>query len=709
MMKKNFSLDPLFIPAIGSYFIKACQFIGLSGALLASLTVVANDLLYLRMGLITPSAIFLIMAFCLAFLPRFYGLMAVLFLVPLVAGIHRPLEIIFEWEIPSLPNAGLDLIAGFFLGTITRIAVQYFSWPISRRSANQFSTLNKSMPWPMGLLILVITLSATLAIIRNLRMSAASANLKGLVFNFIHFRPISWRADFMPISDWVAYALAGTLAALVIYYIQRVAVQERNAVVFRCLAAGLFAAAIFGVFQSITGFSLPQSLLEFRKDIFGFAAIGFQPDLHAFAGHMLLGVVGLWGYLRFCKNSLEKKLIFIIIICSLIGLILSKSRASLGFGVAALGIFFLIYSWRHYRTYFWLCIGSLGLIFISIIFVITLYFLGINLVPDNTWINSLISQLRTRDLTSLSVWGGILGSRFEIWQAAFRMILAYPFLGLGQGEFYRVSANEDFSKSTFLKLNGGENTHNYFLQTLAETGFTGICVFALVLLVPWLRARNRSALIPAYIGLIGLGLGNLFAHSFLVRENLLLAASLIGLLYSLSQPIGSAHFAWATKFLKENYRKLGIVGLLVLSGILIEGYSSFFREPFLRGNDCFVAKQLTNDGWTSGIWEARLPGDAKGIELLLRPGQTNLDKTPLIGRLDFYFWKIEQNRIASISHEWRNNEPFALRLTVPQEYLIPGEIITLRLRLNGCFSPQDLGINADSRLLGIQILEHRWQ
>ena len=95
MMKKNFSLDPLFIPAIGSYFIKACQFIGLSGALLASLTVVANDLLYLRMGLITPSAIFLIMAFCLAFLPRFYGLMAVLFLVPLVAGIHRPLEIIF--------------------------------------------------------------------------------------------------------------------------------------------------------------------------------------------------------------------------------------------------------------------------------------------------------------------------------------------------------------------------------------------------------------------------------------------------------------------------------------------------------------------------------------------------------------------------------------------------------------------------------------
>ena len=77
--------------------------------------------------------------------------------------------------------------------------------------------------------------------------------------------------------------------------------------------------------------------------------------------------------------------------------------------------------------------------------------------------------------------------------------------------------------------------------------------------------------------------------------------------------------------------------------------------------------------------------------------------------MDFYFWKIEQNRIASISHEWRNNEPFALRLTVPQEYLIPGEIITLRLRLNGCFSPQDLGINADSRLLGIQILEHRWQ
>jgi hypothetical protein len=58
---------------------------------------------------------------------------------------------------------------------------------------------------------------------------------------------------------------------------------------------GLAISAITGLIQAATGWGLPEALLQFRKDAFGYAAIGLQPDLHAFAAHMLLGLLVFGG------------------------------------------------------------------------------------------------------------------------------------------------------------------------------------------------------------------------------------------------------------------------------------------------------------------------------------------------------------------------------------------------------------------------------
>ena len=247
---------------------------------------------------------------------------------------------------------------------------------------------------------------------------------------------------------------------------------------------------------------------------------------------MLLGVIGLWGYFLVCKTTLERRWVLAVTLISFVGLIASKSRASLVIALIALCIGGCVYLAHIRHRYF-------GIIVLTVLVSIATVFLSLWIYLEKgysiggmQWINELFIQLKTRDLTSLSDLTGIFGSRIEIWSAANNMFSAYPFMGVGQGEFYRLSSNISFSRSYFLERNGGENAHNYFLQTLAENGLVGIGVFTAIFLMPWLLTRNRRLLYPAAIAILSLFLGNIFAHAFLVRENLLICASLLGLLYS---------------------------------------------------------------------------------------------------------------------------------------------------------------------------------
>ena len=676
---------------------------GLVCAFIASLAVLANDAYYFAHHGLTPSVALFLLAFIIGLSSEVWGLAFVIALLPLTAGIPNLLNTLLGTNALAMPNPGLDLVAGLLLAHLIKVVMGKVRQ--DQVSLKSQSFLLASSPWPLGLVMLAITASVVLAISRNLYLSATSTSLRGAVFNLMHFRPMDWRADYLPLGNWVAYALAVGLIILVIVKLNAINSEKRNSWIFRSLMLGLAISAITGLIQAATGWGLPEALLKFRKDAFGYAAIGLQPDLHAFAAHMLLGIVGLWGYFLACKSKAERLCIAILFLLCSAGLIASKSRASLFIAIIALVVLGLIYCYRHSKKLFVISL----IIFIAVVCAVLL---GAGSIPGLAWVGELMTQMQSRRLDSLSDLGGMMGSRFEIWSAVINMFSAYPLMGVGEGEFYRLSSNISFARSEFLQLNRGENAHNYFLQVLAENGLVGITVFAIAFIVPYRTCQNKQLVLPALIGLLSLFLGNIFAHSFLVRENLLLGAVLLGLLYSFSR-MGLANTSTQSKAISRRTLLLSITAVFVLLvSMIFEVTHSFGRMPFIAGADCFVKDlPVSKDGWATGSWEQRFPQDAKGVEIVLMPNRPSLNKEPLNARLEVLSWEAGRGKVPvlTLNHQWVNNESATIFLNLAPQYQNSSNVVTVRIQLSSCYTPRNLGINTDGRRLGVQIQEVRWK
>ena len=137
-----------------------------------------------------------------------------------------------------------------------------------------------------------------------------------------------------------------------------------------------------------------------------------------------------------------------------------------------------------------------------------------------------------------------------------------------------------------------------------------------------------------------------------------------------------------------------------------EIFSSFYRLPFYAGNDCYkTAKLLSDDGWTSGAWEERIPRGAKGIMLNLTPNRPIFSHKPLRAKLEFLSWEAGKGKlpVASQSVEWSVNETSKINLLLPEAYINSPNVISARLELSSCYTPRNLGISTDSRRLGVQM------
>ena len=672
-------------------------------AFIASLAVLANDTYYfIHFGLNPSIALFLI-GLMAGYLPRLWGLTLVVGLLPLTVGMPNAINTFINILPVVMPNPGLDLVGGFFLTWFLRSGTAKFLRGEKRQES--LKQLLKYSPWPVGLVIVMITFSTLLAITRNVYLSAASTSFRGVLFNLVHFRPIDWRADYLPLGNWVAYALSAGLIIVVIESLKSKNANQKNAWIFRALMLGLTISSIAGLVQAFTGWGLVDSQLQFRKDAFGYAAIGMQPDLHAFAAHMLLGVVGLWGYFLVCKSKSEKYIIAAIFVLSCAGLIASKSRASLLIAVSVLVVLGAVYFYRRSKKTFLILLAILLL-------VVALIIIGSGSIPGLAWVGELANQIQSRRLNSISDLGGMMGSRFEIWSAVMNMFSAYPFMGVGEGEFYRLSSNISFARSEFLKLNHGENAHNYFLQVLAENGLIGVIVFAIALISPYQASHQKKIVLPALLGLLSLMLGNVFAHSFLVRENLLLGAALLGLMYSFSVEQQENSVPVSNCWCRGNSLWIGILIVAILLSAAIEIKQSFGKMPFKFGIDCNVKDLRTYpDGWTSGAWEELLPKNATSLELTVSPNRPSSQKQLLDARLEMLVWIPGRGKVPvnTIDYQWNANDRAVLRVDLPKEFESTVHVKSVRLEMSNCYTPRNLGINTDGRRLGVQINSMHWQ
>jgi len=61
------------------------------------------------------------------------------------------------------------------------------------------------------------------------------------------------------------------------------------------------------------------------------------------------------------------------------------------------------------------------------------------------------------------------------------------------------------------------------------------------------------------------------------------------------------------------------------------------------------------------------------------------------------------------NYQWTANASTKLDLDMPAEYVNSPHVKSVRLQLSSCYTPRNLGINTDSRRLGVQIKELRWK
>ena len=626
---------------------------------------------------------------------RKFGLSIFIFLLPLTPTLNSQVSAALNLTLGVRTLSGLDLVAGFIVG----VMLNYIFF-----NRNKCSTLLP--PWLIGLLCFTITSSVILAITRNLWQAASLPSVNGVLYNFFHFRVNQPHDDFYPLTDLVVFGLAAALVSTLIPILREN--PNANRAVFQPIMLGIVFSAAWSLVQARTGVGLPWSSASGYRfyNSTGFAGTGFQPDIHAFAGHMLVGAVGLWGCLKGKAFPLRPVLFASALTMGWIGLIVSKSRGSIMLAIASYALAVGYFLWRRSKVYFFATLSVL-LAFAGGTYLF--HRIGLSIIP--LWLIQYIEALPRIHVNNLLILNEHFGYRAEIYHAALRMFNALPFFGLGQGAFYRMSADYSFAHSRFLSSIHGENAHNYFLQILAELGIVGSLVLLMVILVPVVMHRERKVLVPTLVAIFSIFLGNVFAHSLLIRENFFLMAVFVALLYTSVQSTSSHNTTALSKNAYPIFTKWLLGGVLIMSSLMllftgIEIERSFDAPPYLYGSECFKSSSVQPSEWTTGRLEIETPPGANGLLINLLDAQPDVAHRPLIFEID----TIDATQ-AKIAHEQRSidtNGAQAIEIILPKSTRVSDERLSIVITLSRCFTPRNLGINSDNRRLGLLVHDVRF-
>jgi O-antigen ligase len=565
----------------------------------------------------TSSLLFFLLSMALSASGKRIGVQSCLFFISICPTFSAQFQAFTGYgRIQPEVDIGLAIVCGTYLG----LCINH----LGTRSATPLMLT----PWPAGLLLIFITLSCCLSIHRNLFQTQSPLAFAGLVTSVSHYALLDWFNDYRPIRDWLAYAMSILLISIIIPTLQ--AFPQPGRIVAAPIAFGILLSALIGVIQSKTGIGLLDWQVVFRRDSLGSMALGLQPDIHAFAAQMMLGSLGLLGFLIKEKSIYLRLLAFALLIpITSLGIVLSKSKASLAISLVFFS--FLIICWLARCR---LSRARLAIFFCAIL---SMSLIALALTPL-VWseLGNLIAN--SDGPVSFNTFNEWLSFRPEIYFSAVLMFLQFPFLGVGQGNFYRLSTDYDFSQSKFLAITqNGENAHNYFFQTISETGIIGSVIFLVFLLYPFFKIENQKNLLPATIALGTMCLGNIFSHSFLVRENLLIASAFIAILYFYSDQ--NSHNSLLHRSLPSNivwvqwskYRRGLVLGTVVMATTMAitEIQNSLRTKPFLQDIQCYRRETITADGWSSGSYTKVLPEAAIGIEFIIEMGHPDLVRRPV--------------------------------------------------------------------------------
>ena len=653
-----------------------------------------------------------------ALVSRKWSTRLLIFSLPLLPNLAIQAEYVLRPAVKYfVAYPGLDAIVGLFVGQTLRSVF------IER---NLRSWL-RSPPWPVGLALLVIAVSCCLTIDRNLWQSAADFSWFGVANNLFRFKHVLYGNSFAPLNDLLVYGAAVLLIICLLQTLRDAA--HRDDQVFKPLVVGLLVAAAWGLLQALTGFGMPASATDYRPEYFGFSAFGFQPDIHAFAAHMLLGAVGLFGYVFVTLSDAQGKNGFInrnasvdtrwrlVVLATFAlcwaALILSKSRASVLLAIVACLVWLVLY----------IKLKKISILNIKVLVVMGLA-LGCAVVlsfSKQFWLLNMLRELQAADLTNYETLNRISIYRLEIFAGALRMFTQFPVMGIGQGNFFHLSSIFEFMGSPWVARTGGENAHNYFLQTLAELGLIGTFSFLVVFLWPIKHCSELKRLAPAAVTIVATFLGNVYSHSLINRENIYLLAVFVALLYAHcgemkkgaalasianeALPRGAVDATENISAVPGRYSYFGI-GALVCALCLIylayqEVSTAKTKFPFVYGSDCYKPTVAYADGWTSGRLIIPLAEGKSGVKLVVDQNQADAKSHPVTLSLSI----LDQagNSLQTVNYSEQALDQFLMQIGIPDAKKSEFQVGNVVLQLSKCFSPSNFGLKDDSRKLGVHL------
>lgn len=654
-----------------------------------------------------PSLFYFYLLFFAALLSKKWSTALLIFALPLLPNLAIQAEHILQPKVKYfVAYPGLDAIVGLFVGQAVRSVL------IDR---NLFTWL-KPPPWPLGLALLVIAVSCWITIDRNLWQAASTFSWMGAATNIFRFKHVLYGNAFAPFNDFLVYSSAVLLLISLYQTLQNS--KDRDDLVFKPLIVGLIVSAGWGVMQAMTGFGMPASAIAHRATTFGYGAFGFQPDIHAFAGHMLIGSVGLFGYmflsLRTANRTLQSWWVVLVVLActaSWIALILSKSRASLLFAMVITIIWVGIYLRAQQKK-------ILSKEFVSIVGILTLSIIGLSF-SENFWLADTLREFQAVNLGDFEVLNKISTYRLEIFRGALEMFSQFPLMGIGQGNFYHLSSIFDFMGSAWVAQAGGENAHNYFLQTLAELGLIGTFSFLVVFLWPVRHCEEFKKLIPAIAAIIAVFLGNLYSHSLIIRENLYLLSVFVALLYAhcgkaaMAVPLTSASSTETLKpavkmstsavLSRPTYTSISLLVCVVALAYFAcqEVSTAKGKFPLVYGSDCYRPTAAYADGWTSGRLVMPLAEGKSGVRLTVDQNQADAKTRPVSVLLTM----LDQagNAVHAVDYPEQASDQFSMQIVLPDAIKNKFQGGSVAMQLSKCFSPSNFGLKDDSRKLGVHL------
>lgn len=641
-------------------------------ALVAGFTLLAGIVSLVRIrgeALHYTPFLFFAAGFAATLVGRVPGLLVSVFVLTIGSCLHMQINALFGSELRAWSYPGVEAAIGFLLAlVVSRDRETVFRPPLGR-----FPSI------PLLLLHGWVVVSTAVAIARNLWQSGSEFTLRGLWFNTKHLRSLGLTYDYFPLHDlfFVSVAILMLFASwnLLLSRGRWFALALASTV-----AGGAAVNALFALWQQITKGGWFADTVHFSPN-------ASLPDLHSFAALMSLSFFLAIALLAAVRRGTAFYWLGVLATFLLAaGIFLSQSRGTLFVGVVLL----LTLAGR-------MAFVARGAPRLAALALICMLGLGVHaLLTFGYRGRSYANLVALMNEPVADVLNALLSGRLDIWAAALRMYEQFPLFGLGQGAFFRLSAVEPFSGSPLLAGWGGENAHNWFLQTATQLGPIGVALL-LSIAYPCVRVGRGNSSSIALFALLGMAAGNFFGHALLIGELLVLTSVMLALYYWEAEQIAPDALrplpVRATQALAAGFV---VVGLLAA----IEVAASFQRLPFEFARRCHEPRPLEADGWAGGVYRTALPKETKRVELDLAWGRPDAVRRALV--IDVEMTESDGRSVARRRIDVRAEGGTSAQLA----FDLPPATSDRRLisiTSSHCYAPFSVGRSLDPRLLGVQV------